>query len=241
MNQLVNVLSGSDVVLTSASGVGAPGIAEFVFARLLQIWKHLRRLDDQQNAHTWQPQHGERLAGRTLGIVGLGAIGTEVARRARAFDMRVMAIRARPDLGAPDSVDWVMGPEGLEQLLAEADAVVLSVPLTRDTDTLIGAPELALMRRGAILCNVARGALVDESALVSALVEGHIGAAVLDVTRKEPLPPDSPLWSTRGVYLSPHTSNSMEDYASRLASLFADNLDHYVRGLPLINRVRRED
>jgi phosphoglycerate dehydrogenase-like enzyme len=237
VTQLVSVLKGSDVWLTSAAGVGAPGIAEFVMGRLLQVWKRLRLLDEQQGQHVWEQQFGERLAGRTLGIVGLGAIGVEVARRAAAFDMVVIATKRDPSTGVPGFVSRAFAPDGLPELLAESDAVIVSASLNPDTRSLIGAAQLAMMRRGALLCNVGRGALLDEVAVVDALRTGHLGAAILDTTRTEPLPHGDPLWEAPNMFLSPHTSNCMDGYADRLGALFAENLNRYVDGLPLKNLV----
>jgi phosphoglycerate dehydrogenase-like enzyme len=237
VTQLVNVLKGSPIHLTSAAGVGAPGIAEFVMGRLLQVWKRFRLLDQQQDAHRWEWQFGERVSGRTLGVVGLGSIGVEVARRAAAFDMRVIATKRHPDSGVPDFVTRVYPPAGLPDLLAEADAVVIATTLNADTEELIGHAELALMCPGAILCNVSRGMTVNEEALAEALRSHHLGAAILDTTQTEPLPPTDPLWDVPNLYLSPHTSNSMDGYADRLGVLFADNLNRYVKGLPLKNQI----
>jgi phosphoglycerate dehydrogenase-like enzyme len=131
----------------------------------------------------------------------------------------------------------VVGPEGLAGVLARSDAVVVCAPATSDTDDLIDREALATMREGAILCNVARGSLVDEDAVVDALRSGHLKAAILDVTREEPLPADSPLWTTPGVYLSPHSSASLERYADLLFDLFADNLARFLDGRPLRNVV----
>jgi phosphoglycerate dehydrogenase-like enzyme len=237
VTQLVNVLKGSAIQLTSAAGVGAPGIAEFVMGRLLQVWKRFRLLDQQQSVHRWESQFGERVSGRTLGVVGLGSIGVEIARRAAAFDMRVVATKRHPGSGVPVFVTRVYSPAGLPDLLAEADAVVLATALNADTQELIGRAELALMRPGAILCNVSRGMVVNEEALAEALRSGHLRAAILDTTRTEPLPPTDPLWDVPNLYLSPHTSNSMDGYAHRLGVLLAENLNRYVKGLPLKNQV----
>jgi phosphoglycerate dehydrogenase-like enzyme len=237
VTQLANVLADTSVELASAAGIGAPGIAEFVMSRILQVWKRLRLLDDQQRAHHWEWQFGSRVAGRTMGIVGLGAIGVELARRAAAFDMEVIATRRRPEAGAPDSVARLSGPAGLATLLAESDVVVVAASLNRDTEELIGRSELALMRPGAILCNVSRGMMLDEKAVAEALRSGHLGAAILDTARTEPLPASDPLWDAPNLYLSPHTSNSMDGYADRLGALVAENIERHANGLPLRNRI----
>jgi phosphoglycerate dehydrogenase-like enzyme len=133
--------------------------------------------------------------------------------------------------------DELYGPDDLDTLLVQSDAVVLAAPATEETADLIGARELALMKPGAVLCNVARGLLLDESALIDSLREGHLGAAILDVMRHEPLPPDDPLWDAPNTYLSPHSSTSREGYDDRLRDLFARNLVRFLANEPLVNVV----
>jgi phosphoglycerate dehydrogenase-like enzyme len=154
--------------------------------------------------------------GKTLGVVGTGAIGRDVAWRARPFGIRVIGVRRRPERGCPDGFDAVVGPDGLVELLGESDAVVLSAAATSETSGLIGREELAAMRPGTILCNVARGSLVDEVALADSLESGHLGAAVLDVTAHEPLSRRSPLWSAPRAYISPHVATSFGPYYTEL-------------------------
>jgi phosphoglycerate dehydrogenase-like enzyme len=229
---------GPDVVITNAAGVAAVPIAEFVVGQLLAIWKRFDELADQQRRHVWKPAYGRQVSGLTLGLVGLGAIGTAVAERARALGMRVLAARRRPGAeDRPPVVDEVVGPERLHEVLSRVDAVVVCAPATPDTHDLFDAAAFAAMRPGAVFCNVARGSLVDEAALLDSLRSGHLGAAVLDVTQQEPLPADSPLWDTPNLRLSPHSSASLDHYVESVFELFADNLDRYVRGDPLRNVV----
>jgi phosphoglycerate dehydrogenase-like enzyme len=223
------------VLLTNAAGVAAVPIAEFVIGRLLAVWKRFDTLAEQQQRRVWKPAYGRVLSGGTIGLVGLGAIGTAVAVRARALGMRVLAVR-RTSTPSP-AADEVFGPAELHSVLARCDAVVLSAPSTRATENLFDGKAFAAMKRGAVFCNVARGALVDEDALITALERGHIGAAVLDVTKEEPLPENSPLWTAPNLYLSPHSAASPDRYLESLFDLFADNLDRYVRGEPLRNVV----
>ncbi len=229
---------GPDVVVTNAAGVAAVPIAEFVVGQLLAIWKRFDELADQQRRHVWEPAYGRQVSGLTLGLVGLGAIGTAVAERARALGMRVLAVRRRPGIEdrAP-VVDEVVGPERLHDVLGRVDAVVVCAPATPDTQDLFDAAAFAAMRPGAIFCNVARGSLVEEAALLDALRSGHLGAAVLDVTREEPLPADSPLWDAPNLRLSPHSSASLDHYVESVFDLFADNLARYLRREPLRNVV----
>jgi phosphoglycerate dehydrogenase-like enzyme len=182
---------------------------------------------------------GRLLAGCTIGIVGLGAIGTAVAERARPFGMRVIATRRRfvPGMTSPVA-DELLGPDGLDHLLAESDAVILAAPQTAETENLIGERELALMKPGSVLCNVGRGALVDETALLAGLADGRPAAAILDVTREEPLPSTSPLWDAPNVYLSPHSAAVNDGYFDAVLDLFVANLVRYVKDEPLLNEVR---
>jgi phosphoglycerate dehydrogenase-like enzyme len=229
---------GPDVVVTNAAGVAAVPIAEFVIGQLLAVWKRFDELADQQRRHVWEPAYGRHVSGLTLGLVGLGAIGTAVAERARALGMRVLAVRRRPRAnGRPPEVDEVVGPERLHDVLPRVDAVVLCAPATAETHDLFDAAAFAAMRPGAVFCNVARGSLVDEAALLEALRSGHLGAAVLDVTREEPLPADSPLWDAPNLRLSPHSSASLDHYVESVFDLFADNLGRYLRREPLRNVV----
>lgn len=234
----VAALARSGVRLTSAVGVGAPAIAEFVFGRLVEVFRNLRDLEAMQRRRVFHRPGGRSLAGQTLGIVGLGAIGKEVARLARAFGLRTLATRrsARPGESSP-LVDELLPAKELDRLLAASDVVVLCAPATAATTDLIGAAELARLKPGAVLCNVARGALVDEEALGAALESGRLAAAILDVTKHEPLPPEDPLWAAPNLYLSPHCSIPPDAYDARLVDLFVDNLGRYVRGEPLRNEV----
>jgi len=238
-------LEAAGITLTTSAGASAVAIAEFTLARILQATKALRQFDDFQADRHWAPPaewwdlaDGRLLGELTLGVVGLGAIGRAVAERAHALGMTVVANRRRRGTGpAPPSVDRLLGPDGLDEVLSGSDVVVLSLAETDATLDLIGRRELGLMRPGALLCNVARGTLVDEDALVEALVSGRLGGAVLDVTRVEPLPPESPLWTTPGVYLSPHSASAHDKMTEHTIEIFADNVRRYLDGEPLRNRV----
>jgi phosphoglycerate dehydrogenase-like enzyme len=228
------------VTITNAAGVAAAPIAEFAIARLLQVWKLLPEIDAQQEQHDWAPKFGRTIEGLTLGVIGLGAIGTAVAVRARAFDMTVIGTRRSYKEGQEhDAVDELRGVDDLHDVLGRCDAVVVSAPGTADTENMFDAAAFAAMKPGALFCNVGRGSLVDEGALIAALESGQIGAALLDVTRQEPLPPDDPLWSAPNIYISPHCSAAQERYTDKLLALFADNLDRYTRGEALRNVVDR--
>jgi phosphoglycerate dehydrogenase-like enzyme len=236
VGQLTEVLRGTGIRLSTAAGIASGPIAEFVMARLLGVWKDLRHLDQAQRSRRWVPRPGTMVEGKTLGVVGTGAIGRDVAWRARPFGLRVLGVRRRPERGCPDGFDAVVGPDGLVKLLGDSDAVVLSAPATSETTGLIGLKELAAMRRGAILCNVARGSLVDEVALVDSLESGHLGAAVLDVTAHEPLSRRSSLWSAPRCYISPHVATSWgPPYTERLLARAAENAARLERGEALVS------
>jgi phosphoglycerate dehydrogenase-like enzyme len=227
-------------VITNAAGVAAAPIAEFAIGRLLQVWKRFGEIDEQQRAHEWKAKFGKLVEGQTLGIIGLGAIGSAVAVRARAFGMTTIGTRRSYRAGDDHpAVDELRGTDDLHEVLARCDAVVVSAPGTPETDNLFDAAAFAAMKPGAVFCNVGRGSLVDEGALIDALRSGHLGAAILDVTRQEPLPADDPLWDAPNIFISPHCSTSQERYNDKLFELFADNLGRYLRGEELRNIVDR--
>jgi phosphoglycerate dehydrogenase-like enzyme len=225
------------VVVTNASGVAAGPMAEFIVGRLLAVWKGFDLLSELQAKHEWRPAFGRVFAGATVGLVGLGAIGTAVADRTHAFGVHNIGIRRNAAAGGPASVAEVYGPERLHDVLARCDAVVLSAPSTAETENMFDAAAFAAMKPGAVFCNVARGALVDEDALIDALQRGYLGAAILDVVRLEPLPADSPLWDAPNLYLSPHSSASLDRYLEQLFDIFAGNLARFERGEALHNVV----
>ncbi len=226
------------VVVTNASGVSAPSMAEFVIGRLLQIWKRFREADQYQREHAFVRTYGRTFSGSTLGIVGLGSIGCAVAERARALGARVLGLKRSHRPGATSEfADELFGPDQLHEMLGRCDAIVVAAPATGETRHLIDSGALAALRPGAVLVNVARGSLVDEAALAQALESGQVSAAALDVFEQEPLPPQSPLWDLPNVYVSAHSSVSVDRYVDDIFDLFADNLARYVAGEPLRNRV----
>ncbi len=236
------------IVITNARGVFSRPIAEYVLMMILAISRRLPQLLELQRERTWQPLEGSELRDLTIGIVGLGSIGRAVAALASAFGCRVVAIRRRTEAGsaAPSgdgdddtpravALDRVLGPEGLPQLLAESDFVVLAAPLTPETEGMIDDAALRAMKRGSWLINVARGRLIDERALLRALAEGSIGGAVLDTFAEEPLPPDSPFYDLPNAIITPHTSWSSGRVLDRSVGLFCDNLRRFAAGEPLLN------
>ena len=233
------------IVVTSARGVRARSMAEHVMGAMLALTRQYPAAVRFQWQHHWaqnelEGRYGSRirtLKGARLGIVGLGAIGVELAPIANAFGMRVTGIRRRIHEPVPEGVHRVLPPESLHELLADSDVVVLAAPLTPDTRGLIGARELTLMPRHALLINVGRGRLVDDDALVAALREDRIGGAALDVFTHEPLDAASPYWDLPNVLITPHVSGALEDYWTPLVALFADNLTRFEAGQPLRNVV----
>ena len=211
-------------------------ISEWVIAFMLMVSKRFPELLVAQREHRWAPPDTHELTGKTVGIVGAGAIGTEVARRATSFGMRVIATKRTP-LELP-LYDRVMPTDELPALLGEADFVVLACPLTSETDGLIGEPQLRLMKPSAYLLNIARGRLIVESDLIRALREGWIAGACLDAFAQEPLPSDSPLWDVPNLLLTPHSSYRSPLFLPRATQEFAANLRRYIAGEPLQNTLR---
>ncbi len=219
------------VVVTTASGASAVPIAHTVFAYLLALSRDLRAFEAAQQRGEWQPRDVVDLAGSTLGIVGLGPIGLEVARLGRAFDMHVIGLRRTPRGDEPCET-WPLAR--LPELLPRADWLVLALPLTPQTHHLLDAAAFERLKPGARLVNVGRGALVDEAALVRALQSGRLAGAGLDVFEVEPLPPESPLWSMREVIVTPHCSGKNPGNDRRAERIFVEHLARFARGEPLV-------
>lgn len=227
------------VTVTNAPGLTAIPIAQYVLAMMLRHAKGLDQWAAAQNERAWRRVASDELTGRTVAIIGTGGIGTEVARLARAFGMRVLGMRRRPEL--PENVDALYPPEQLHDLLSEADYVVLACPLTKHTQGMMNAAALAAMKPTAYLINVARGPIVEETALLEALREGRIAGAALDVFDDEPLPSGSPLWDLPNVVVTPHNSGASPQTGERGAQLFIDNLRRFAAGEPLLNVVDWDD
>jgi phosphoglycerate dehydrogenase-like enzyme len=225
-----------DVQITNAAGVFDVPIAETVLAYILLFAKRLPELLAQQRARSWRLLRLQEVAGLTVTILGMGGIGTAVARRCKALDMHVLAMRRHPELGDP-CVDEMLGPGRLMDALGAAHFVVVALPATTETRGLLGRAEFATMRSDAVLINIARGAIVDEEALIAALSAGRIRGAALDVFVEEPLPDTSPLWDLPNVIITPHNSWSTPHLKNREVDLFIDNLERYLAGEPLRNVV----
>jgi phosphoglycerate dehydrogenase-like enzyme len=226
------------ITVTTVSGLHATPIGEFVLSAILMFAKGAPGYVRAQLRHEWTRFAPSELYGKTVGIVGMGHIGTEVGRLAKAFGCRVLATtRSATERHSTPEADDVMPAAELHRLLAESDYVVLSMPLTAETRGMIGEAELRAMKPTAVLVNIARGAVVVEEALMRALREGWIAGAALDVFEKEPLPPDSPLWDMENVLVTPHISGGTEIYNQRAVTIFTDNLHRYLAGEPLLNVV----
>jgi glyoxylate/hydroxypyruvate reductase A len=224
------------VVVTRSPGIFGPWMAEYVLAWCLWVTQRVEQYRHAQARREWTQHHPpERLAGKTMAIVGLGDIGRLVAKAARGIGMRVIGV-TRSGRAVP-GVERVYRSRDLRRALAVADFVVLVVPLSDTTRGMIGAAELAAMRPSACLVNIGRGALIDESALVQALERRTIASAVLDVFATEPLPRDHPLWTTDNAVVTPHISGP--NLPEELAHIFNDNLARYLAGRPLRHVVDR--
>ena len=225
-------LGDSKVIVTTASGIHAGPLAEFVFAALLYWVKEIPRLLEDKSAHRWMRFCAGELRGRTLAVVGPGRIGSEVARIGKAFGMNVwvMGRSSTPDRADTLGVDRVWDRAELRTMLAGADAVVLVVPHTPETVGMIGPDEIAAMKPGTMLVNIARGVVIDELALLAALQSGQIGFAALDVFTTEPLPTESPFWDLPNVLINPHSASTAWGENARLTDRFIANLDHYLAG-----------
>lgn len=249
------ILRHPDVTATSLSGAAAPQVAEYVLAMILALGHRLPDMMDHQRKSSWPKDRWKRfspleLRGSTVGVVGYGSIGRELARLLQPLEVIVLATKRdakqpqddgyMPEgLGDPggDLVHRLYPPQALRSMLKECDFVVVAVPLSKDTQRLIGEEELSAMKPSAFLVDVSRGGIVDQDALTAALREHRIAGAALDVFPEEPLPADHPLWKFPNVIITPHIAGISPHYDQRAVNLFAENLRRYLNGRPLLNRV----
>ena len=240
---LIPHVQSERLTLTNARGVGAAPITEHMFGMLLMVTRRLAQAWDRQKTGQWNGEGlGDRvglLSGKTLGVLGVGAIGGHSAQVGKAFGMRVVGLRRGG--GAHPAVERMYTPEERAAFLAECDVVMNTLPLTPATRGFLGRAEFDALAPGAILINTGRGGTVDTDALLDALNSGRLGAALLDVTDPEPLPPGHPLWTTENVYLTPHYSGSRPDYDARADAIFLDNLRRYLAGEALVNVVDKRE
>jgi phosphoglycerate dehydrogenase-like enzyme len=234
-------LIDSSIIFTTARGIHAKPLADFVLMAILWFAKDGFRMVRDQAAHRWMRYCGHDVRGATVGIVGFGTIGREVARACRAMGMRVVATKRTVGPGDHDAeADRLVPLADLASLLGVSDYVVLAVPQTPQTERLLGRKELTATKRGAVLINVARGAVLDQDAVITALRDGRLGGAALDVLSTEPPAADSPLWNMPNVLLSPHSASTVNSENARLTELLCDNLIRYLSGEPLLNAFDRE-
>lgn len=226
--------AAAGIRLASAQGANERAVSEHAMALILGLTRQIHLARDNQTAATWRPMIGDRarredeLGGKTLLIVGLGRIGLRLATLAAAFGLRIIGVRRSPE-PHPD-IEAIVRPDQLHEVLAQADIVALTCPLTPETENLIDAAALAAMKPTALLINVARGKVVDEKALVAALSEGRIGGAGLDTFVEEPLAAASPLWAMKNVIVTPHSAGETRAYETNVVDLLVDNLARLARG-----------
>ncbi len=225
-------LQDAGIAVTNAAGVHAPNASEHAVGLLLTFARNLHLAAAKTG---WEPTAPSELAGSTVTIVGLGAIGSAIADRLAPFNVTTLGVRKHPSTGGP--TDEVVGPDALHDVLARTDYLVLCCPLTPATEGLIGQAELATLPPDAVIVNVARGPVVETDALLSALHRGRIGGAALDVTDPEPLPDDHPLWTFSNVVITPHSAGSTPKYYTRLADIVAENIERFNTDQPLRNQV----
>jgi len=253
------IVQAEDIEVTSASGLHSVQIAEFCMGMMLAFMYKIPTMLKYQAQVKWPEKPHEifrphALRGLTLGIAGYGSIGRELARLAQAFGMKVLATKRDlirttddegyyiPGTGDPtgDIPERLYPPEALATMARDCDYLVVLMPLTDKTRHVVNEEILNAMKKTAVLINVARGAVVDEAALISALAAQKIAGAALDVFEEEPLPTTSPLWNLENVILSPHVSGNTSQYHQKAADIFIENLRHYLDGRPLLNRLNRE-
>ncbi|SNT64063.1 Phosphoglycerate dehydrogenase [Asanoa hainanensis] len=233
-------LDRTGLTFTTAAGIHAVPLAEFAVLGALHFVKGVPHLAAQQAAHRWQRYTTSRLAGRTVTVVGLGGIGRQVVASFAALGTRVLAV-GRPGRDYPvDAAASVHSTDELDDLLRWTDVLVLCTPLTELTDGLLSAERIAKLKPGAIVVNIGRGQLLDETALVAALRGGALAGAALDVFATEPLPAESPLWDLPNVLVSPHSASTVDTENAAITDLFCENLRRYLDGRELRNVYQRE-
>lgn len=235
------------LIVTGSAGRSGAALAEHAMMFALLLCSRYPDFYEAQKRHEWRraPEMADlrALSGRTMGIIGMGHTGTELAARASAFNMTVLGYRRRI-AAPPPGVERIYSAdagEGIGPILDAADILVLAINLSDATRGLIGAAELARLKPSAVLVNMSRGKVIDQDALVTALREGRLAGAGLDVTDPEPLPADHPLWETPNVLITPHYTPALPDKSDRSLGMILENLMRYRAGQPMINRITPED
>jgi phosphoglycerate dehydrogenase-like enzyme len=222
-------------------------VSEHVIGMMLCLNRKMPLFMRNQTERKWKTSdadlilHMDEMSGKTAGLVGLGRIGSEIAKKAKCLGMRVIVTRRNPSAPKPDYVDKLISPENLEELLADSDFVIIQIPLTKETEGMFGEKELRRMKRTAYLVNASRGSIIKEDELIEALKKGWIAGAALDTFATEPLPEDSPLWNMQNVIITPHVAGLTPRYMERLTDLFCENLRRFMNDEPLINVVDKND
>ena len=238
---LVPEVRNTALPLTNAKGAYSKSLAEFCILGILFFAKDMRRLLRQQRERHWEKFDCIEIHGQTLGIIGYGDIGREIALRGHGMGLKIHALRRRPEQSAGDPIiTKTYSPDQILDLMAACDYVALALPQTPDTVRTVGARELAAMKPSAIILNVGRGSAIDEDALADALIHNRIRGAALDVFDKEPLPATSPFWTLDNVFLSPHTADNTATWQDDSVRIFLDNFRRYSAGEPLRNLVDKE-
>jgi phosphoglycerate dehydrogenase-like enzyme len=229
-------LRASKIVLTNSRGVHAKPVAEHAVALMLALAYNLPQFGRNQSQKIWKDIEIGRLEGKTAGLLGLGAIGEEIARKCKAFDMRVVGTR-RDASEVPPNVDQVVAPQETDEVLHQSDVVLCSLPLTKETDHFVDYSRFCAMKSSAYFINVGRGPVVKEDDLVKALQQGQIRGAGLDVFETEPLPKESPLWEMENVIVTPHAAGNSKVNSQRVLAILVENVRRLKAGLPLANVV----
>jgi phosphoglycerate dehydrogenase-like enzyme len=227
----------SSVPMTNGRGLFRRALAEWTIGAMVYFSYEFRRLIRNQIAGKWESFDHATLFGKTLGIVGFGSIGREVAVRAKPFGMRFVTLRRRKPCSTDPLIDRVYAPAQINEMLSECDYVALTTPLTAETRGMIGAAQIAAMKPTAVIINVGRGLVIDEAALINALETDKIRGAALDVFATEPLPPDHPFWKMENVLLSPHTADRSPESRSGAVEFFLENFERFRKGETLLNIV----
>ena len=235
------------LIVTGSAGRSGAALAEHVMMFSLLLCSGYVGFYEAQKKHEWRrvPEMSNlrALYGRTIGILGMGNTGRALAKRAKAFEMNVLGYRRR-DLPAPEGVDRMYASdkgEGIDEILAQADILALVLNLSDATHHMIGAEQIAAMKRSAIIVNLSRGGVIDQDALIAALKEGRLAGAGLDVTDPEPLPPEHPLWDTPNVLITPHFTAALPDKTDRSVAMITENIRRYLAGEPMLNKLTKED
>ncbi len=233
-------LDKSEIAFTTASGVHARPLAEFAMLGLLYFFRDVPYLNAEKQAHRYERYTAQGLEGSRVLVVGLGSLGAAISLDCARFGVEVWGTRRRAGVEAPEGVSRLIDQRDIKSVLPEVDALILACPLTEETRGLIGAAEIAALKAGAVIVNISRGQVIDETAMIKALASGHLKGAALDVFEIEPLPKESPLWDLPNVLISPHSASTVGAENTRIVDIFLDNLGRYIAGQPLRNLYDRE-